>query len=76
MARREDGSWEKIAQLGIVNIGNNVEIGACCTIDRVHWVIPPLIDGVKLDNHIQIAHNVVIGENTVMAAYCGIAGAL
>ena len=74
MARREDGSWEKIAQLGIVNIGNDVEIGACCAIDRGALGNTTINNGVKLDNHIQIAHNVVIGENTVMAAYCGIAG--
>ncbi len=74
MARREDGSWEKIAQLGSVNIGNYVEIGACCTIDRGALDDTVINNGVKLDNHIQIAHNVVIGENTVMAAFCGIAG--
>ena len=74
MARREDGSWEKIAQLGSVSIGNDVEIGACCTIDRGALDNTTINNGVKLDNHIQIAHNVVIGSNTVMAAYCGIAG--
>ena len=74
MARREDGSWEKIAQLGSVDIGNDVEIGACCTIDRGALDNTIINNGVKLDNHVQIAHNVVIGANTVMAAYCGIAG--
>ncbi len=74
MARREDGSWEKIAQLGSVEIGDDVEIGACCTIDRGALDNTIINNGVKLDNHIQIAHNVVIGANTLMAAYCGIAG--
>ena len=74
MARRDDGSWEKIAQLGSVSIGDNVEIGACCAIDRGALSDTEIHSGVKMDNHIQIAHNAIIGENTVMAAYCGIAG--
>ena len=74
MARRDDGSWEKIAQLGSVSIGDHVEIGACCTIDRGALSDTEIHSGVKMDNHIQIAHNAIIGENTVMAAYCGVAG--
>ena len=68
------GKWVKIHQLGGVEIGNNVEIGACTTIDRGALGNTVIEDGVILDNHVQIAHNVRIGENTAMAAYAGIAG--
>ena len=68
------GSWVKIHQLGGVEIGDNVEIGACTTIDRGALGNTVIEDGVILDNHVQIAHNVRIGENTAMAAYSGIAG--
>ena len=64
----------RIPHIGKVILKDNVEIGACCTIDRGALGNTTINNGVKLDNHIQIAHNVVIGENTVMAAYCGIAG--
>jgi len=71
----QDGvNWVKIYQLGGVEIGNNVEIGACSTVDRGALDNTVLSDGVKLDNHVQIAHNVLVGENTVMAAYVGISG--
>ena len=66
--------WVKIHQLGGVEIGDNVEIGACTTIDRGALGNTVIEDGVILDNHVQIAHNVRIGENTAMAAYSGIAG--
>lgn len=69
-----DGEFEKIPQLGIVEIGDNVEIGANTTIDRAVMGATKIEDGVKLDNLVQIAHNVVVGTNTVMAAQCGIAG--
>ncbi|OUS13170.1 UDP-3-O-(3-hydroxymyristoyl)glucosamine N-acyltransferase [Gammaproteobacteria bacterium 53_120_T64] len=68
------GKWIKIHQLGGVEIGDNVEIGACTTIDRGALGNTVIEDGVIIDNHVQIAHNVRIGENTAMAAYSGIAG--
>jgi len=68
------GEWLKIPQLGTVIIGNNVEIGASTTIDRGALENTVISDGVILDNQIQIAHNVVIGENTAMAACSVIAG--
>ena len=71
---KEDGTWEKIEHLGNVVIGNNVEIGANCTIDRAQMESTIIGNGVKLDNLCHIAHNVIIGDNTVMAAMCGVAG--
>lgn len=71
---REPGGWKKIPQLGIVEIGNDVEIGANVTIDRARFGKTVIENGVKLDNLIQIAHNVRVGENTAMAAQTGIAG--
>jgi UDP-3-O-[3-hydroxymyristoyl] glucosamine N-acyltransferase len=68
------GKWVKIPQLGSVIVGNNVEIGASTTIDRGALDDTIIKDGVILDNQIQIAHNVVIGENTAMAACSVIAG--
>ncbi len=68
------GKWLKIPQLGGVNIGNNVEIGASTTIDRGALDDTIIKDNVILDNQIQIAHNVVIGEGTAMAACSVIAG--
>jgi len=70
----DKGAWLKIPQLGSVIIGNNVEIGASTTIDRGALEDTVIKDGVILDNQIQIAHNVVIGENTAMAACSVIAG--
>ncbi len=70
-----DGSrWEKTPQLGRVVIGDDVEIGANTTIDRGALDDTIIERGVKLDNLIQIAHNVVIGEDTAIAACVGIAG--
>lgn len=66
--------YEKMAQTGNVVIENQVEIGANTTIDRATLGSTIIRKGVKLDNLIQIAHNVVIGENTVIAAQAGIAG--
>jgi UDP-3-O-[3-hydroxymyristoyl] glucosamine N-acyltransferase len=68
------GAWLKIPQLGSVVIGNFVEIGASTTIDRGALDNTEIKDGVILDNQIQIAHNVVIGEQTAMAACSVIAG--
>ena len=73
-AKQEDGSYKKIAQVGNVVIEDNVEIGAGCTIDRATMGSTEIKNGVKLDNLIHIAHNVVIGQNTVIAAQVGIAG--
>ena len=70
----EGGQWVKIHQIGGVEIGNRVEIGACTTIDRGALGDTVIEDGVILDNHVQIAHNVRLGENTAMAAYSAIAG--
>jgi len=66
--------WHKIPQLGSVIIGNHVEIGASTTIDRGALDNTEIRDGVILDNQIQIAHNVIVGENTAMAACSVIAG--
>lgn len=68
------GAWEKIEQLGAVRIGNDVEIGANTCIDRGALQDTVIEDGVKLDNLIQIAHNVRIGQHTAMAGCAGVAG--
>jgi UDP-3-O-[3-hydroxymyristoyl] glucosamine N-acyltransferase len=73
-AREADASWVKIPQIGRVIIGNDVEVGANTTIDRGALDDTVIGDGVKLDNLIQIAHNVHIGEHTAMAACSGVAG--
>ncbi len=68
------GAWEKIEQLGAVRIGNDVEIGANTCIDRGALQDTVIEDGVKLDNLIQIGHNVRIGKHTAMAGCVGVAG--
>ena len=73
-APKEDGSYEKIAQVGIVILEDDVEIGANTTIDRATMGATIVKRGTKLDNLIQVAHNVEIGEDNVMAAQVGIAG--
>lgn len=73
-AKQEDGTYKKIPQTGRVIIEDNVEIGSNCSIDRATLGETKLCKGVKLDNQIQIAHNVIIGEDTVIAAQVGIAG--
>lgn len=73
-APNADNSYDKIPQIGNVVIENKVEIGAGTTIDRATMGSTIIRNGVKLDNQIQIAHNVEIGENTVIAAQTGIAG--
>ena len=73
-ARQKDGSYKKIPQIGIVVIEDNVEIGSNCSIDRATIGETKICKGVKLDNQIQIAHNVYVGENTAIAAQVGIAG--
>jgi UDP-3-O-[3-hydroxymyristoyl] glucosamine N-acyltransferase len=68
------GSWEKIEQLGAVHVGNDVEIGANTCIDRGALQDTVIEDGVKLDNLIQIGHNVRVGKHTAMAGCVGVAG--
>ena len=69
-----DGSYSKIPQIGIVEIADDVEIGANTTVDRATMGATRIGQGTKLDNLIQVAHNVEIGTHTVMAAQSGIAG--
>ena len=73
-APHADGTYSKIPQIGNVIIEDNVDIGSCTTIDRATMGSTIIRKGVKLDNQIQVAHNVEIGENTVIAAQTGIAG--
>jgi UDP-3-O-[3-hydroxymyristoyl] glucosamine N-acyltransferase len=70
----DDGSWVKVPQLGTVIIGDEVEIGANTTIDRGALDDTVIEHGVKLDNQIQVAHNVHIGAHTAIAGCTGIAG--
>ena len=69
-----EGQWEKIEQLGAVDIGNDVEIGANTCIDRGALGNTVLSDGVKLDNLVQIGHNVHIGPHSALAGCAGVAG--
>ena len=73
-APKKDGTFEKISQIGIVILEDDVEIGSNTSIDHATMGATIIKKGVKLDNLIQVAHNVEIGENTVMAAQVGIAG--
>lgn len=73
-ARQADGSYNKIPQTGIVILMDDVEIGANTTVDRATMGATVINKGVKLDNQVMIAHNVEIGENTVMAAQSGVSG--
>lgn len=73
-APKADGTYEKIAQIGIAVIEDDVEIGANTTVDRATFGTTVVGKGTKLDNLIQVAHNVVIGRNNVFAAQTGIAG--
>jgi UDP-3-O-[3-hydroxymyristoyl] glucosamine N-acyltransferase len=73
-APKEDGSFQKVPQLGNVIIEDDVEIGANTTIDRATIGSTIIRKGVKLDNQIQIAHNVEIGSNSVIAAQVGVSG--
>ncbi len=70
----ENGEYAAVPQIGNVIIEDNVDVGAATTIDRATLGSTLIKRGVKLDNQIQIAHNVTIGENTVIAAQTGIAG--
>ena len=73
-APQSDGSFKKVPQIGNVVVEDNVEIGANTTIDRATIGSTVIKSGVKLDNLIQIAHNVEIGNNTVIAAQSGVSG--
>ncbi len=73
-APNSENSFNKVAQIGNVIIEDHVEIGSSTTIDRATLGSTIIRKGVKLDNLIQIAHNVEIGENTVIAAQSGVAG--
>ena len=66
--------YRKIPQVGIVEIGDDVEIGANTTVDRAALGVTRILKGTKLDNLVQVGHNVVIGSDTVIAAQVGIAG--
>lgn len=66
--------WQKISQIGGVVIGDDVEIGASTTVDRGAINDTQIGNSVILDNHVQIAHNAIIGDNCAMAAYAGVAG--
>jgi UDP-3-O-[3-hydroxymyristoyl] glucosamine N-acyltransferase len=73
-APQQDGTYQKIPQIGNVIIEEDVEIGSNCSIDRATMGTTYIRKGAKLDNLIQIAHNVEVGKNTVIAAQTGIAG--
>ena len=73
-APKEDGSYAKVPQTGNVVIEDNCDIGAMCAIDRATLGSTVIMKGCKLDNLIQVAHNVEIGEKTFIAAQTGIAG--
>jgi UDP-3-O-[3-hydroxymyristoyl] glucosamine N-acyltransferase len=73
-APTEEGTFNKIPQIGNVILEDNVDVGSCTTIDRATLGSTIIKKGVKLDNQIQIAHNVEIGENSVIAAQTGVAG--
>ena len=71
---QKDGSYEKIPQRGIVVLEDDIELGANCAIDRATIGETRIKRGAKLDNLVHVAHNVVIGEHTVIAGQTGIAG--
>jgi UDP-3-O-[3-hydroxymyristoyl] glucosamine N-acyltransferase len=73
-ARADDGSYEKIPQVGIVVIEDDVEIGALTAVDRSSLHETRIGKGTKLDNLVQVGHSVTIGNHTVMAAQVGVAG--
>ena len=73
-APQKDDTYKKIPQLGTIIIEDNVDIGANTVIDRATLAATIIKSGVKIDNLVQVAHNVVIGENTVIAGQVGVAG--
>ncbi len=74
--RMVQGRHVKVPQVGNVEIGDDVEIGACTTIDRATFGTTRIGAGTKIDNHVQIAHNCQIGKHNVFAALVGIAGSV
>jgi len=72
----EKGVWQRVPQLGTVVIHDDVSIGAGCTIDCGSLTDTTLKQGVKLDDQVHIAHNVVIGEHSLLAGYCAISGSV
>jgi UDP-3-O-[3-hydroxymyristoyl] glucosamine N-acyltransferase len=73
-AQQSEGQYKKVPQIGNVVVKDDVEIGANTTIDRATMGSTVIREGVKLDNLIQIAHNVEVGNNTVIAAQTGVSG--
>jgi UDP-3-O-[3-hydroxymyristoyl] glucosamine N-acyltransferase len=71
---QKDGTHTKIPQLGTVVIEDDVEIGACTTIDRARFDKTVIGKGSKIDNLVQVAHNVIMGPNCILAAQTGISG--
>ncbi|NOY22661.1 MAG: UDP-3-O-(3-hydroxymyristoyl)glucosamine N-acyltransferase [Acidobacteria bacterium] len=69
-----EGRHHKVPQTGIVRIGNNVEIGSCVSIDRGTFTETSIGEGSKIDNQVQIAHNVIIGKHVILVAQAGISG--
>lgn len=74
--RQVQGRHVKVPQVGSVEIGDDVEIGACSTIDRATFGTTRVGTGTKLDNHVQIAHNCQVGKHNVLAAFVGLAGSV
>ncbi len=72
--RQEDGEHRKTPQVGRVEIGEDVEIGSCVTIDRATFGTTRIGRGTKIDNHVQIAHNCTIGEGCLLVSHSGLAG--
>jgi len=70
----KDGRHHKIDQVGIVQIDDDVEVGSCTTIDRAKFGRTWIGEGTKIDNLVQVAHNVVVGKHCILVAQCGIAG--
>ncbi len=68
--------WSKIPQVGTVEVGDDVEIGACCTVDRGRFGPTRIGRGTKLDDQVHLAHNVDVGENVMFAAQVGISGSV
>ncbi len=71
---KEAGHWKKVPQVGVVVVGDDVEIGANTTVDRARFGVTRIGNGVKIDNLVQVAHNVTIGDDAAVAAQVGIAG--
>jgi len=73
-ARNGDGSWTKVPQVGSVQIGDDVELGSGCTIDRGAISDTVIANGARLDNQVHVAHNVQIGQHTAIAGQVGLSG--